>query len=459
MSVMCPVFAIGWDRMRHQQPPDGPHIPSISSPTTVVDISPSASRLTESLRDIGYDFNGAIADLVDNSIAAGATQVTITSGYAAEESWIRVCDNGSGMTPTAIDEALRFGTRRKYAAHELGRFGLGLKTASLSQCRQLTVVSRAAEHRRVIHSRQLDLDHIASADRWEVHRLHNGSVPLGVIDHLQTGSGTVILWRKLDRVFGSIRPDGGWARRRLERLLGGLHLHLGMVFHRFISGSIDGGKRLEITVNGTTVDAWDPFAHDEVDTIELSTRTIDVTTDLGHGRVTFRPYVLPHRSAFSSAEAFERMAGPRKWNRQQGLYVYRGERLVHHGGWSGLRAIDEHTKYARASLDFSPELDDAFRVNVAKMRISIPPEVRTQLTTPVSELCQAAMARYRRGELSTADQPVEIERHRGLGETGLIIKAAAIQTGQLVALDRIAASLVETAPGLAEALGWKASLH
>ena len=116
-----------------------------------IDISPSARRLTDSLRDVGYDFNGAIADLVDNSVSAGATHIDVDISFLGEQSWIRIADNGHGMRPGTLNEALRFGTRRDYAAGELGRFGLGLKTASLSQCRRILVATRSATRRRRIH--------------------------------------------------------------------------------------------------------------------------------------------------------------------------------------------------------------------------------------------------------------------------------------------------------------------
>ena len=103
---------------------------------------PSAKRLIHSLRDIGYDFKQAVADLVDNSITANATRVWVDMRFEGKDSWLRVTDNGSGMSGTTITEAMRFGSERDYEPDELGKFGLGLKTASLSQCRRFTVASR-----------------------------------------------------------------------------------------------------------------------------------------------------------------------------------------------------------------------------------------------------------------------------------------------------------------------------
>ena len=105
-------------------------------------ITPSAARLTESLRDIGYDFASAVADIVDNSIMAGASRVEILIEFDGTDSAVFVADDGRGMTANGLLEALRYGTRRTYSRGDLGRYGLGLKTASLSQCRSVTVVTR-----------------------------------------------------------------------------------------------------------------------------------------------------------------------------------------------------------------------------------------------------------------------------------------------------------------------------
>ena len=135
-------------------------------PRHMASVTPSAARLTESLRDIGYDFSSAIADLIDNSITAGATEVNVVIEFGGEASRVLISDNGRGMTLNGLTESLRFGSRRKYGKGDLGRYGLGLKTASLSQGRCLSVVTRTSAGRRLIQTRQLDLDLIAEFDDW-----------------------------------------------------------------------------------------------------------------------------------------------------------------------------------------------------------------------------------------------------------------------------------------------------
>lgn len=421
----------------------------------VVEVTPSASRLTGSLRDVGYDFTTAVADLVDNSVSAGADTVSIDFVFDGRESWLAVADNGSGMTSSEINEALRFGSRRSYDDDDLGRFGLGLKTAPLSQCRRVTVVSRHAPVYRRITARTLDIDHVSSTDRWQVFSPRSTPSLLAAQDHLADSPGTVVVLQKLDRVFEGVDPEGGWARRRLEKLAEETSAYLGMVFHRFIEGDVT-RRRLTIAVNGEKVRPWNPFAPREEGTQTLPVHRFALSVDGDSHEVVLRPFILPPRSLFSSQAEFERLGGPNRWNRQQGLYIYRADRLVQSGGWAGLRGIDEHTKLARAALDFPTALDEVFKINVAKMRVSIPSELRESVARPVNELCTLADATYRRSADSRKRQPKQQSGRRqgDMMSIGLALEAAAIRAGHLSALDDIMDHLRVADAELAAALGY-----
>ena len=190
------------------------------------------------------------------------------------------------------------------------------------------------------------------------------------------------------------RPDGGWARRRLDAMAAKTAEHLGIVFHRYLEGAE--GRELVITVNGQKVQPWNPFAPSEPTTNELPLQRFEMSVGDVSGSVTLRRFVLPARDEFSSPEEFERYSGPLNWNRQQGIYIYRADRLVQWGGWNGIRGIDEHTKLARAALEFDTDLDSVFNINVAKMRVTLPPQIRQMLERPINELCAYADDRYRK---------------------------------------------------------------
>jgi anti-sigma regulatory factor (Ser/Thr protein kinase) len=362
---------------------------------STVEVIPSARRLIRSLRDVGYDFKHAVADLIDNSVAAGASIIAIDMRFDGEDSWLRIADNGAGMSGTTITEAMRFGSERDYEADELGKFGLGLKTASLSQCSRLTIGSRVDTNSRRIEVRQWDLAHVESTNRWEIIDVAADERPDALVEPLQDSKGTVVLWQVMDRVLGYKIPWGDRAKNGFFRLAEELDLHLGMVFHRFLAGEAHRKKRkIKITINGTTVEPWDPFARDEKSTIRLPDQQFEINGDEGPGLVAYSPYVLPPQDRFSSLKAFNRYAGPGKWNYQQGFYIYRADRMIQSGGWSYLRTSDEHTKLARVALDFWPDLDSAFDLNVAKARVNLPADLRTKLQSHVEQLVKQARKVY-----------------------------------------------------------------
>lgn len=421
--------------------------------------APSAARLTSSLRDVGYDFVSAVADLIDNSISAEATDIRVEIEFAGWDSTIYIADNGSGLNPRGMTEALRFGSRRTYDSGQLGRYGLGLKTASLSQARSLTVVSRPADRRRPVW-RSLDLDLIAELDEWVLAENPRDRAIARSEEMLGAGTGTVVIWQKLDRVLPPSGADSGWAKRRFEVLIDKTKRHLAVVFHRFLTGE-NKAPRINIRVNGDKVRPWDPFVRREPGTQQLPAQNFELENATGVGSVELRRYILPDKKSFSSLDAFEGAAGPLKWNRQQGLYIYRENRLVQWGSWGGTRGIDEHTKLARASLDFTCDLDEVFNINVAKMRVSVPAQLKQMLDRPVSELCILADRVYRRHNSDALDQSDEKPESSGRGpangtlsEVGLALKASAIQSGQHEGFKKVMAVMRERHPELAAGMNF-----
>ncbi len=431
-------------------------------------VTPSAARLTESLRDIGYDFPAAVADIVDNSVMAGAQHVDIMIDFDGTDSSVMVADDGSGMTANGLIEALRYGTRRAYSRGDLGRYGLGLKTASLSQCRSVTVLTRSSKSVERDTSRMLDLDLIAEWDEWLVVDPVGDPVVARARKYLGDRPGTVVIWRKLDRVLPEKRPNGSWGQRRLVGMAAKTAEHLGIVFHRFLEGVT--GPKLVITVNGEKVQPWNPFAFAEPACVELAVQRFEVQAAGASGKVQVRRYILPARDQFSSIAEFERMSGPLNWNRQQGLYIYRAGRLVQWGGWNGIRGIDEHTKLARASLDFDTDLDPVFNINVAKMRVAIPTQLRQMLVRPINELCGKADDAYRKNTRRQSDDqagpgPRSQSAERldvlipnqspsgGSDTVGLALRAAAMHAGEYEAFVRIVRQLHADSPEVASMLG------
>ena len=358
--------------------------------TTVI---PSAARLMSSLRDIGYDVQSAVADLVDNSIDAGASAVQITICRRGEMSFIRIADDGRGMTERTLEEAMRYGSRRSYEDGELGKFGLGMKTASLSQCRVLTVATKTTEASR-IRIRRWDLDHVRASDTWELERLVPSECPSYLVEPLRQRPGTVVLWEKLDRILAYSRPEGEFALRALEAMSDSIAEHVSMVFHRFLSGESADGRRLKILFNGEPLEPWDPFARKEPATQKLAEQPLLVEHAGATNVVLVRPFVLPSQVQFSSGEAHAAAAGPQKWNRQQGFYIYRADRMIQSGG----------------------------------MKVVLPDEVRPHLRALAAGIVNRAQEAYRRrlrlvdpGTEAAASESTGVEGGWGLGDVWSVI--------------------------------------
>jgi hypothetical protein len=345
---------------------------------------------------MGYDFPAAVADVVDNSIEARANKIDIDVHFDGDESWVRIADNGTGMKPTQMREALRYGAERDYDEDEaLGKFGLGLKTASMSQCQRLTVASRTSGARADVRAYCWDLEHVARENAWEILEVGRDGRPEGLDAPLRSHTGTVVLWQRLDRILGYKHPYGDAAKKRLSAMCRELEQHLAMVFHRYLTGEA-GRRRIRIHVNGNAVQPWDPFVRHEARTRQLERVVLHYDHEGIRGDILIDPYVLPHQDDFESMQAHAAAAGPLKWNRQQGFYIYRANRMIQSGGWSNLRTLDEHTKLARVAVSFDPRLDEAFRINVAKMRVQLPALLREHFEKAVGPVIKIAQGAYRR---------------------------------------------------------------
>jgi hypothetical protein len=306
----------------------------------------------------------------------------------------------------------------------------------------------------------LDIDAVAISNRWRLSEDTNEVADSEASRWLLEGTGTVIIWEKLDRLVADDGLLSGWDKRRLRSLADSTRAHLAMVFHRFIEG-IPGKPRLRLVVNGKKVQAWNPFATSERHTRVLPEQGFELDSPEGSAVVRVQGHVLPPRDLFSSQESFESLSGPRKWNRQQGFYIYRNDRLIQSGGWSGMRAADEHTKLARVSVDFPSALDELFKVNIAKMRVAIPSRLRTLLERAVLDIVKAAQSAYR-GDLKVvrpeAGEGLRAEYSRAApapayGEFMIALRAAALATGDGRALSRIFARLKKEDPELAVMAG------
>jgi hypothetical protein len=335
---------------------------------------PRATAMLESLRGLGYSTAAALADIVDNSISAGASEVRIEFQWDGPNSRVLILDDGRGMSDPELEGAMRLGERNPLAtreAHDLGRFGMGLKTASLSQCRRLTVASVKGGERSCL---RWDLDELA-ADPQSEWLLFEGPAE-GSERHLSClegrTAGTLVLWEKLDRIVTS-----GYTSDDFGDLIDNVESHLAMVFHRLLQGP---RARLRLRINNRQVSPWDPFMTGHP-AKPWSSPVAQQGTD--SGLVLAQCHVLPHRDRLSNDE-FEANAGPAGWTAQQGFYVYRNERLLVAGGWLGLGSSkawnrEEAHRLARIRLDIPNTADADWKLDIRKSTARPPVSLRPWL--------------------------------------------------------------------------------
>lgn len=333
-------------------------------------VPPKAGAFVEALRAIGYSLESAVADLIDNSVAAEATTVDIRFGWSQSGSpWLAMLDNGHGMAEAELTEAMRPGTRSPLEPRDprdLGRFGLGLKTASFSQCRRLSVVTRRGGQ---TTARCWDLDVVSKLDQWLLLRLNATEIAsLPVIDELGS-QGTLVVWQKLDRIdFGA-----GQGRRQelFNEKMAVIREHLALVFHRYLAGE-QGIRRVMIRINLQPIPPFDPFNSKNPSTTYLPEEPIPVNGEM----VLMQAYILPHHSLVS-ADEYQTYGGAEGYLRSQGFYVYRNKRLIIHGTWFRMARQDELTKLARVRVDIPNTLDHLWTIDVRKSKAQ-PPEVIRQ---------------------------------------------------------------------------------
>ena len=416
------------------------------------EVAPLAASLVQSLRAFSYELPSAVADLIDNSITAGARHVWIDFFWDGDDSAISVTDDGRGMSEDTLKAAMRLGSaspQAPRAPRDLGRFGLGLKTASFSQARQLTVASKESSGREV--ARCWDLDHVIRTNAWQLIR---GAAPRAeqhlarfrALDH-----GTAVVWQTLDRLVDGQQTGNEKSQNLFLHRADGVSRHLSMVFHELMQGR----HSVQLVVNDVPLVPWDPFLETEPATQQLPATRLRLRDQT----VTVRPFILPHHSKLSDPSLFEAAKGPRGWNAQQGFYIYRGQRLLVPGDWLGLGWIKEdHFKLARIRVDVPNALDHDWAIDVTKSRALPPPALRDELRAIGDRVRQAAkrVYTYRGARLSAASDAARIflwEPYSQHGQVGHRINrdhplvaramASATERSQFTALLRL---LEETVP-------------
>ena len=344
---------------------------SASPKAASVAVPPSASSLSESLRGLGYSLGDAVADIVDNSIAAASSTVWIAySPAVGRDAWLSIRDNGCGMDEAELLQAMKLGSIspvKRRSVKDLGRFGLGLKTASFSQCRRLTVCSVKNGK---MHAYAWDLDELSKSDGWNLLRIEAPEKDFRFADLLSAESGTVVLWEKIDRSFGSLESSEMEMSKNRRDALSRLEKHLRLTFHLYLADSASGPElKLLFGPSEIPLQPWDPFFSDSFfHPVNFASEQLPHTA--ATPLVTIHPYVIP---APSSDEDSITLFGEEDLIDMQGFFIYRGKRLICRAGWLNL-GITRSPLYAlaRIKLSFENQFDLDWQLDIRKSTVKVP---------------------------------------------------------------------------------------
>ena len=345
-----------------------------------IELLPDPERVIVGLRDTGYEFNTAVADIVDNSIAANATKIQLF--LAADfngEIRLLIADNGEGMDRGGLINAMQYGSKARPNAASLGKYGLGLKTASTAFCTRLSVISRADGVMPALMA-TWDLHHVAKVNKWSLLLSETcDEEALDMLNDIAPGkSGTVVLWENVDRFIKDYsRPTGSPAKKAFQAKENALRHHLAMVYQRFLDPKDSRAQNVNIELNGKAVAPWDPFQRGFA---ELVAEQV-VPTQMSDGReamFTVRAYILPRREEFPDDK---QASAALLSNDRQGIYIYRENRLIHDADWLGLYQKEPHSTLLRVEFSFDHKLDDAFHLDIKKSQIILNEDLSNWLQT------------------------------------------------------------------------------
>lgn len=350
------------------------------------EVVPPGPQLMESMRAVGYSLDTAIADIIDNSITAEATLVDIRFSAELENTYVSINDDGVGMDAAGVRHAMKLAgqdARNNRSAQDLGRFGLGLKTASLSQCRKLTLCSKKNGE---LVGVQWDLDRLAQTGQWQLRVLSGRE--LAESPHTkclqEQESGTLVLWENID----VSDPDHEKFAEDFTGRMVAAKKHLALVYHRFLEG--EGGRKLILRLNLDAIGPANPFLRDNRATQWGHTEMIRVAGE----QITIRPCTLPYINKMSAKERDQaQLTGSLRDS--QGFYIYRAKRLVIWGTWFRLVPRGEFGKLARVQVDLPNTLDHLWALDIKKSAASPPPAIRQALRQVVDRILQPSERAFR----------------------------------------------------------------
>ena len=375
----------------------------IDSITKIEDASPNPEYLIKSIAEQGYSLETSLADLMDNSISAEADKIEVLVDTDSEPFKLFLADNGQGMTEEELSSNMQFPSNSPEDSRsnsDLGRFGLGMKTASFSQTRKFTVLSKKKGENKY-HGRTWDVDFL-KANGWKIIINSDEEVSRLMVQYDDLSKeflkrfddympNTIVIWEGLYK-FESYLKQGNRKDALKREITEVTSDYLALVFHRFMEKNIN---PLRIRINNAIVSPFNPFPEEEKDFRQIEPKQSSFRSDV----IKIEGFVLPSRAITESKKSFT------KWTTKyrglmdmEGLYIYRADRIILFGGWNGIVKKAPRLQLARLRVEVGNSVDHLLHLNVAKSQIVIPHELRNAFETYIGELkIEAEREYYNRG--------------------------------------------------------------
>lgn len=348
---------------------------------TFEDVTPNPEFLIKSISEQGYSLEAAIADLIDNSISAEAKNVEILTDIENEPFKLYLTDDGIGMSLEELKENMKFPSsspEKLRQNNDLGRFGLGMKTASFSQTRKFTVISRKKGIEK-FNARTWDLEILKSEKAWKLIVNTEDEINKLLLDyqkiskeHLKAfnnfGVNTIIIWEGLYKFEEYLKLEN--RKKALKKEISEITSdYLSLVFHKFMEQP----NFLKIRINNSILEPFNPFPKKEKDLRVLEFREKTFSKDI----IKMEGYILPSRSIEESKN------GNSIWTTKykslidmEGIYIYRSNRIILFGGWNGIIKRAPRMQLARLKVDIGNSVDHLLHLNVAKSQVIIPHDLK-----------------------------------------------------------------------------------
>jgi hypothetical protein len=348
---------------------------------------PNPEFLIKSIAEQGYSLETSIADLIDNSISAEAKKIEVLIDTDRTPFKLFIADDGKGMSQKELQKNMQFPSSSPDESREtedLGRFGLGLKTASFAQTRCFTVISKKPSDKKY-SGRTWDVNHLQLTGKWEViidseeditsllAEYHNLSKEFlnGFANYIPN---TIIIWQGLYKFEKDIDKEVQTATLQKE-LNETTKEHLQLIFHRFMEKT----EPLKIRLNNENLVPFNPFS---AKARQIATRQKSLMGD----KLKLEGFVLPNTSIAESKSVSEWTTTHKGLMDMEGMYIYRADRIIVFGGWNGVIRKSPRLQLARLRVEIGNGVDHLFHLNVAKSSIIIPFAERIGFIRYVSEL-------------------------------------------------------------------------